>query len=192
MDPSNTAPHWVITATEFQINSYDFQIWDTNPRCSWDTVMWSFEEPMQWVLEPFGAKGKHCRMYVLGYVNDTVWLTARAFNPCASEGVEQRYWFVCSFYGIDENGPSTSSETVNFNVIPNPNDGQMKLVFDHLTGKVGIKVYDMTGGLIDEFQTYNDFDTNELEYSLKGHAKGIYFFVATGKEGTVTKKVVIR
>ena len=68
----------------------------------------------------------------------------------------------------------------------------MKLVFDHFTGKVDIKVYDMTGSLIDDFQTYNGFDTNELEYNLESRGKGIYFFVATGKEGTVSKKVVIR
>jgi hypothetical protein len=127
-------------------------------------------------------------MYVLNQVDDTVWLKARAFNQCFPEGVEQRYWFVCSFYGLDE----TSSETIGFDVIPNPNDGQMKLVFDHLTGKVDIKVYDMMGGLIDEIQTYNGSYTNELEYSMGGRAKGIFYFVATGKEGTVTKKVVIR
>ena len=188
MDPTLIAPHWVITATEFQINAYDLQVWDTNPNCIWDTVTWSFEEPMQWLLEPFGEKGKHCKMYVLNYVNDTVWLKARVFNQCAPEGIEQRYWFVCSFYGIEETG----SETIGFNVIPNPNNGQMKLVFDHLTGKVNIKVYDMMGSLIDDFQTYNGFETNELGYNLKGRGKGIYFFVATGKEGIVSKKVVVR
>ena len=188
VDTTNKAPHWVITATEFQINSYDFHIWDNNPICGWDTVTWSFEEPVQWLLEPYGDQGKHCKMYVLNYMNDTVWLTARAFNHCAPEGIEQRYWFVCSFYGLEETG----SETAGFNVIPNPNDGQMRLSFDHLTGKVGIKVYDMMGSLVDDIQTYNGLDHNELEYSLKGRTKGIYFFVATGKEGTVAKKVVIR
>jgi hypothetical protein len=68
----------------------------------------------------------------------------------------------------------------------------MKLVFDHLTGKVAIKVYDMMGSLIDEIQTYNGSNTNELEYSMGCRAKGIYFFVATGKEDTVTKKVVVK
>ena len=188
MDTINKAPHWVITATEFQINAYDFQIWDTNPNCSWDTVTWNFEEPMLWLLEPYGDKGKHCKMYVLNHVDDTVWLTARAFNRCAPEGIEQRYWFVCSFYEIEETG----SETIGFNVIPNPNDGQMKLVFEHLTGKVDIKVYDMMGSLVDYIQTYNGFDHNELEYSMKGRTKGIYSFVATGKEGTLAKKVVVR
>ena len=188
MDTENPAPHWVATATEFQINAYDFQIWDTNPDCSWDTVTWSFEEPTPWDLAPFGEKGKQCRMYVLNHVNDTVWLKARVFNKCDTVGVEQRYWFVCSFFGLDE----TDSEAIGFNVVPNPNDGQMKLVFDHLTGKVDIKVYDMTGNRIDYIHTFNGFDTNELEYNMEGRAKGIYFFVATGKEGTVSKKVIVR
>lgn len=188
MDTTNKAPHWVITTTEFQIKAYAFHLWDTNPNCYWDTVTWNFEEPMLWVLEPFGEKGMCCKMYVLNQVEDTVWLTARAFNQCAPEGIEQRYWFVSSFYGLEETG----SETIGFDVIPNPNDGQMKLVFDNLTGKVDIKVYDMMGCLIDDIQTYNVSYTNELEYSMEGRAKGIYFFVATGKEGTLTKKVIVR
>lgn len=188
MDPINEAPHWVITATEFQINAYDFQVLDTNPDCIWDTVMWSFEEPIPWLLEPFGEKGKHCKMYVLNYVNDTVWLTARVFNGCTPEGIEQRYWFVCSFYGIEE----TDSETIGFNVIPNPNNGQMKLVFDHLTGNVNVKVYDMMGNLIDQLQTHNSLNSNKLEYQMEGLPKGIYLFTATGKEGTLSKKVVVQ
>ena len=188
MDLINEAPHWVITATEFQINAYDFQVLDTNPDCIWDTVTWSFEEPIPWLLEPFGEKGKHCKMYVLNYVNDTVWLTARVFNGCVPEGIEQRYWFVCSFYGIEE----TDSETIGFNVIPNPNNGQMKLVFDHLTGNVNVKVYDMMGNLIDQLQTHNSLNSNELEYQMEGLPKGIYLFTATGKEGTLSKKVVVQ
>ena len=192
MDAENTAPHWVVTATEFQINSYDFYLWDTNPHCVWDTVTWSLEEPLSWVLEPFGSKGSCCKVYVLTPVDDTVWLKARAFNRCApEEGVEQKYWLVCSFYGIEEGGPSTGSGTANFDVIPNPNNGQMTLCFEHLTGKVDVKVYDMTGKMIDNIQTYNTVGSNTMQYDLKGHSNGIYFFVANSKEGTVTKKVIV-
>ena len=189
MDAGNTAPHWVVTATEFQINSYDFQLWDTNPNCYWDSVTWSFEEPLSWVLEPFGEKNQCCKVYVLSQVEDTVWLSARAFNACAQDGIEQRYWFVCSFYGIEEGGPSIGS--ANFDVIPNPNNGQMTLCFEHLTGKVDIKVYDMMGKMIDNIQTYNTVDANSMLYDLKGRSNGIYFFVVNGKEGTVTKKVIV-
>ncbi len=191
MDPANTAPHWVVTATEFQINSYDFHLWDTNPHCYWDSVTWSFEEPLSWVLEPFGEKNQCCKVYVLSQVEDTVWLSARAFNRCAQDGIEQRYWFVCSFYGVEEDGPSTGSGSSNFEVVPNPNNGQMTLHFERLTGKIDVKVYDMRGALIDNVQTYNEVGSNSMAYNLKGSC-GVYFFVVTGKEGVVAKKVIVR
>lgn len=192
VDPANTAPHWVVTATEFQINSYDFHLWDTNPHCYWDSVTWSFEEPMSWLLEPFGEKNQSCRVYVLNHVDDTVWLDARAYNRCAPDGIVQRYWFVCSFYGIDEGDPASDFGNVGFDVVPNPNEGQMTLVFERLTGHIDVKVYDMTGSLIDEFQTYNGLDAHSVSYGMNPRARGIYFFVASGREGVVTKKVIVR
>ena len=188
MDANNNAPHWVITATEFQINSYEFNFWDSIPICNWDSVTWSCDEAPQWVLEPFGEKHKSCRLYVLNYIEDTIWLKARAYNRCQREGIERKYWLVCSFYGIEEQAESLA----DFTVVPNPNNGQMTINFEYLTGKVDIKVYDMTGNLIDNFQTFNDNGPNSLQYDMKRCAAGIYFFVATSKEGTVAKKVVIR
>ena len=192
MDPDNTAPHWVVTATEFQINAYDFNLWDTNPHCHWDSVTWSFVEPVEWILEPFGDRNTCCKLYVLDHVDDTVWLSAHAYNRCAREGVEERYWLVCSFYGIDENGPSTGSGTVNFNIVPNPNNGQMQLNFEQLEGKANIKVYDMRGILVDSFETYNDAGPLSFNYDMKAKGSGIYFFVVVSKEGTATRKVVIQ
>ena len=188
IDPENDAPHWVVTATEFQINDYDFQLWDTNPSCYWDTVTWDFEGDVNWLLEPFGEKGKSCKMYVLAHVDDTIWLRAHAFNRCAPQGVEQRYWFVCSFYGAEEQPESLA----DFNVVPNPNNGQMTLRFEHLTGKVNVKVYDMRGDLIDNFETYNSAESSTLQYNMNHQNNGIYFFVVTGKEGILSKKVVIQ
>ena len=190
MDATNGAPHWVVTATEFQINSYDFNLWDENPNCHWDTVLWSCDEAPEWVLEPFGAKAKCCKVYVLNHVDDTIWLKAHAFNRCApNEGIEQRYWLISSFYGVDENEPMC--ELCNFDVVPNPNKGQMTLNFEYLTGKVNVRVYDMRGTLIDQFATYNGNGPSTYEYNMKTKSSGIYFFVATSKEGTVAKKVVI-
>jgi len=189
MDATDTVPHWVVTATEFQINAYDFNLWDTNPNCHWDTVAWSCDEAPDWVLEPFGDHGQCCKMYVLNRVDDTIWLKAHAFNRCApQEGIEQKYWLICSFYGIEEFGSNLS----NFDVIPNPNNGQMQLKFEYLTGKVNIKVYDMKGTLIDSFETYNNNGPSSFLYNMKNKSEGIYFFVATSKEGTVSKKVVIQ
>ena len=194
-DPENTAPHWVITATEFQINSYDFVLWDNNPHCSWDSVTWAFEDPeIYWVLEPDTTttpKGIRCKMYVLNQVEDTVWLQATVYNECKPDGITRRYWFVCSFYGLDENEPSSESETIDFTVVPNPNNGEMTLYFSHLNGKHEVRIYDMRGTLIDQFQTSNTVDRYSLPYHLKAMAKGIYCFVVTGKTGTVTKKVIV-
>ena len=130
-------------------------------------------------------------MYVLDQVNDTIWLEAHAYNRCTSgEGIVQRYWFVCSFYGIDENDVSTGP--VDFNVVPNPNNGQMQLLFENLDGKAEVKVYDMRGLLIDSFETYDSSGRFGCPYDMKVNANGIYFFVVTTKEGTLSKKVVIQ
>lgn len=188
MDATNDAPHWVVTATEFQINSYDFNFWDTNPNCRWDTVTWTCDEAPNWVLEPFGSIGQCCKVYVLNYVEDTLWLKARAYNRCTNEGVEQRYWLVCSFYGVEE----MESSLANFDVIPNPNNGQMRLDFEYLTGNIDVRVYDMKGCLIDKFQTFNANGPYSYTYNMKAKNDGIYFFVATSKEGTVAKKVIIQ
>lgn len=188
MDATNEAPHWVVTATEFQINSYDFNFWDTNPNCHWDTVTWTCDEAPNWVLEPFGSIGQCCKVYVLNYVEDTLWLRARAFNRCTNEGVEQRYWLVCSFYGVEE----MESSLANFDVIPNPNNGQMRLDFEYLTGNIDVRVYDMKGCLIDKFQTFNANGPYSYTYNMKAKNDGIYFFVATSKEGIVAKKVIIQ
>ena len=193
MDPENTAPHWVVTATEFQINSYDFHLWDTNQHCYWDSVTWNFTEPNHWVLEPFGDKNMCCKVYVLEQIEDTVWLEAHAYNRCApQEGIVQRYWFVCSFYGIEEGDSSTSSYAFNFDVIPNPNNGMMQLHFENLNGKANIKVYDSRGMLLDSFETYDSNGQSSYPYDMKAAKNGIYFFVVTNKEGTAAKKVVIQ
>lgn len=189
IDEENTAPHWVVTATEFQIVSYDFHLWETNPVCLWDTVTWSCDEAPGWVREPYGEKGRYCKLYVLNRVEDTVWLRAHAFNRCAPEnGVEQKYWLVCSFYGLDEQGGSPAE----FSVAPNPNNGQMTLSFNHFEGKIDVKVYDMMGRLLDDFEFYNENGIESMQYNMKENGNGIYFFVAVGKEGVVSKKLIIK
>ena len=67
----------------------------------------------------------------------------------------------------------------------------MELFFENLTGKVSVKVYDMRGALVDVIETCNDLDSKTLPYAMKQTSSGIYFFVATAKEGTIAKKVII-
>lgn len=68
----------------------------------------------------------------------------------------------------------------------------MQLNFEYLTGKVNVRVYDMKGTLIDQFETFNGNGPNTYLYHMKNKTDGIYFFVATSKEGTIAKKVVIQ
>ena len=78
-----------------------------------------------------------------------------------------------------------------FDVVPNPNNGNMELFFDRFEGRTDVKVYDMRGVLIDHFQTYNGIGSSTYPYTMKFVGNGIYYFVATGKEGVLTKKVII-
>ena len=199
LDPENTAPHWVITATEFQINAYDFYFWETG-RSRWTApVNWRFVKKLnddewvddpntQWVLEPDSTTspiGMRCKMYVLNYMPDTIWLAATAKSDCGE--TTRYYWFVCSFYDVEEH----SEIKADFNVIPNPNSGEMMLNFEQMDGRVEVKVYDMRGTLIDHIQTENTANKHSISYNLNVRASGIYCFVATGRNGTVAKKVIV-
>ena len=180
------APHWVIPATEFQVNSYEYKIWETGA-AEWDGVIWSLDKS-NWSIETFGDKGERCKVYVLEYVSDSVWLTAKVINSCSPvDGIEKKYWLVCSFYDVDEN-PASS---VNFSVLPNPNRGEMTLKFEKMKGNTNVKVLDMRGVLVDEFEVSLDDDILTRQYSLPNKQAGMYLFVATGEGFVVTQKVVV-
>ncbi len=185
-DPSNTAPHWVVTTTDFEIQGYEFMLKDNNPACHWDTVVWSFENDIPWELEPLGDKGSHCKVYVLHQLEDTAWLNAKVYNNCFPDGIERRYWLVSSFYGIEDGGASTGLGA--FEVTPNPNNGEMTLHFGQFAQKADVRVYDMRGVLIDHFQT----DETTVSYHCPSLVQGMYLFVATNKDGIINKKVIIQ
>lgn len=182
LDTNNIYPHWVVTATEFQINAYDFHLWDTNPNCRWDTVVWSFENPeIHWLLEPSGDQGKHCKMYVLNYAEDTVWLRAHAFNRCASdEGVEQRYWFICSFYGMDE------FTAIEAKVYPNPTKGTVIAEADNIER---VRVVDMLGQTVVD-REYGQ--TSSVTLDLNALMPKVYLIEIKTCNGISRKQIVIR
>ena len=95
--------------------------------------------------------------------------------------------------GLNPGADATSFiANADFSVVPNPNKGQMTLNFENLTGKIKVKVYDMRGVLIDDFETYNVMNSYAYTYQMKNRVDGIYFIVATGKEGTIAKKIIIK
>ena len=189
VDYSNTYPHWVVTATEFQINSYEFTFRDHNSACRWDSVSWAFETPnVNWLLETDSTTTPPnliCKMYVLNYVTDTIWLRATAYNNCYPQGVSTRYWFVCSFYGTDE-----WAAQPEIDILPNPNKGEMSIYFGDLEGMVNATVYDMQGQTIDRFSLVATSKSRH-SYSLNGQKSGIYLFVFNYNGNIVTKKIII-
>lgn len=193
-DANNIAPHWLVPATEFQINVYSYTLEDGSYPgiCHWDSVTWCCRTHngtiVNWPIEVSPNSDRVIDLYPLYYVADTVWLTATAFNRCAPQGVSREYFLVCSFYGIEE----YESALADFSIVPNPNNGQMTLNFEYLTNKLNIKVYDMRGNLLDDFVYNNPVGPSRLEYDMSSYPDGMYFFVVTGKEGSRSKKVVIR
>ena len=181
------ATHSVITASEFQINTYDFTISEKG-QSQWENVVWTLKDQygndVEWEMET-EDNGRILHLTVFRYVPGILTLTATASNRCGE--VERTHWLTCSFYGIEEEAASR----VNVDIVPNPNNGQMTLNFEYLTGNVNIKVYDMKGNMIDNFNTFNSFGPNTLQYNMKEFSDGIYYFVVSAKEGTVTRKVVI-
>ncbi len=179
----------VITFTEFFSFQYDFFVEDTLGHIDdWETFDWHISKP-SWTVEPFEKNDEpnrhYCRVYVADPSDDLVKLWCNVSNHCHQDSVV--FYLQSSFFGID------GHETVpaGFNIVPNPNNGDMELRFENLTGKTSIKVYDMRGTLIDVIDTYNDLYSNTLHYNLRPISPGIYYFVATAKEGTIAKKVII-
>ncbi len=187
-DPNITNPHWPITATEFNVNRYTYRVYDKGDSdiSKWkiDQCEWKISKN-SWRIVPNLEDPLECTVYAMDWVPDSICLSFKAVNNCDS--VTAEYWLHPSFYGINDN----EATRADFNIVPNPNDGQMALIFSCFDGKVVVNVYDVMGNLMDSFETINDKESKIVEYQING-SKGIYFIVANGKEGTISKKVIIR
>ena len=181
----------VITNTEFFSFNYDFYVEDTLGHIdNWDSCVWHISKE-SWQIEP-SPEGvdvqPNCRVYVADRDDNPVELSCTIYNShCEPYSVTRKFYLKSSFFGLDDH----ETNQARFDVVPNPNNGQMTLYFEHLTGRVNIKVYDMRGSLIDQFEITNETETKTLPYYLNQSMSGVYFFVATGKEGSMARKVVI-
>lgn len=184
----------VITNTEFFSFQYDFFVEDSLGHYDeWDSCIWHISKE-SWLIDTIlpeyhNEKTRHyCRVYVADRVEDPVELSCTIYNHrCEPLSIKRKFYLKSSFFDIDEQETGKSQ----LSVVPNPNSGQMELRFERLTGKVEVKVYDMRGSLIDQFEIYNPLENSTLSYRLQHPSAGIYFFVATAREGTLAKKVVI-
>ena len=185
ISPGVISPHYPITATEFNVNRYVYRAVDALSDFTWidNLCEWSISKP-SWRIVP-SDDNITCTVYPMDWVEDTVWLTVKAVSDCDSTIAE--YWLHPSFYDIND----SETTRADFNIVPNPNNGVMELRFENMEGKVEVKVYDVMGILVDSFVIYNDVGSKTIPYNLNGRG-GIYFFVATAKEGTIAKKVVVK
>jgi hypothetical protein len=180
----------VITNTEFFSFQYDFYVEDERGHFDdWDSCVWHISKE-SWQIEPDPAEYQHeterryCRVYVAEHDDVPVELTCTVYNShCYPYSITRKFYLKSSFFGVDDQ----ESARLTFDVIPNPNNGEMTLRFSGFSGKVSVKVYDMTGHWIDQME----IDSETLPYHLDGHASGVYYFVVTGKEGMMAKKVIV-
>ena len=178
-----------VTNTEFFAFQYDFSVEDTLGHIDdWDQVEWRISHP-SWAIEPIENEGvsdkRYCRVYIAEHCDEYVELWCKVSNSCHQDSVV--YYLKSSFLGLDSHETASS----DFNIIPNPNKGKMDLLFENLTGKVSVKVYDMCGTFVDQIETFNESEHKTLHLDLQPSSSGIYFFVATAKEGTLAKKVIV-
>jgi PKD repeat protein len=186
-DTIDSNPEYPITATEFSVNSYTYQVkerwksdiskWDFS-KCKWEISKDS------WRIVTDENDPLQCIVYPMDWVPDSILLSFIAVNDCGSDTA--KYWLHPSFYGIEENEAYPAAVSI----IPNPNNGQMQLKFENMEGRLSIKVYNSTGILVDSFEIQSSYGET-YNYSAKRLNNGIYFFNITDGKRAVTKKVVI-
>ena len=179
-------PHWPITATEFNVNRYTYFASDPKSDATWinEQCEWSISKE-SWRIVP-SDDNRSCTVYAMDWVPDSICLSFKAVNRCSESEIAE-YWLHPSFYGIEEQ----EAYPATVNIIPNPNNGQMQLRFENMEGKLNIKVYTMSGALVDSFELKTIGVGETYDYSMKRLVNGVYFFTITDGKRSVTKKVVV-
>ena len=186
-DQNVESPHHPITATEFNVNRYTYFASDPKSDASWynGQCEWSISKP-SWRVET-SADNRSCTVYAMDWVEDTIWLYFKAVNPCSEEGIVAKYWLKPSFYGIEE----LDAYPASVDIVPNPNNGQMELRFENMNGHLSIRVYNVTGALVDNFELKSVQTGDSYQYAMKQLQNGVYFFSISDGKRSITKKVVI-
>lgn len=78
----------------------------------------------------------------------------------------------------------------DFNIFPNPTDGDLNLQLMAMKGKVIIRVHDMLGNLVAHHEVYTKEFDSIIPYSLVGKTAGVYYFTVIYNREIITKKVV--
>ena len=183
----------VVTSTEFFSFQYQFKVVETtHSQSEWNTCIWTISKP-SWEIEfdPIPVKNadgmfeSQCTVYVADRDEDYVVLSATVKNDCDS--LTRRFYLKSSFLGVDEHSSMESAVSI----VPNPNNGQMRINFEDMEGRTAIRVFDMTGNQIDAFETNISASRQSIDYTMKPYTEGIYLFVFANHNRVFTKKVVI-
>ena len=174
--------HWPIggSETHISVNEYGIRLLET--RTEVDTVLWQIDCP-NWYVEPHGSKGKECTLYIFTYLLEPITLHAWAINRC--DTVHEEFFIQTSYYDVEEN-----AENTDFEVTPNPTDGNLTLHFGNLQGRVEVQVFNTIGQKMDAFVLEEGLN-REMPYSMSEFKNGLYYFVINNKGRMLTQKVMI-
>ena len=116
-------------------------------------------------------------------------VTIKTLDP--DFGRYTRYDFTVGYgLGLEED----KSKSFEFNVFPNPTDGNFKISLDNFIGEnLQVNVYSVTGKLIKNIplnQSNIDGYYN-IDVNLEGVSKGIYFIKVIADQNTATRQLVI-
>ena len=181
---------WVVGGSEFQYTVENYKI-ETDPKSTHETNWTLFDKDghrfEKWEIIPYD-NGDKCYLYIYTFERDSIRLHAqtRSTGECECGGEEKDIWIHCGYHGINE-----TSDLGNIDIFPNPNDGNMTLSFDNLMGEALVKIYNITGTLIDQFTVHNEFGHLAYTYQSGKFTPGVYFFTIANKKGLITKKVVV-
>jgi PKD repeat protein len=189
-DLSVPNPHWPITATEFNVNRYTYRVQDSVSDISrWNLGQCEWEiSKNSWRIVTDENDPLECMVYAMDWVPDSICLSFKAVNSCSgSVGVVAEYWLHPSFYGVADQEAYPAAVSV----IPNPNNGRMQLRFENLEGDLDIRVYSLTGTLVDAFGLKSVKTGETHEYAMKRLTNGVYFLNISDGKRSVTRKVVV-
>ena len=171
---------WVVGGSEFQYNIERYWV-NVSPNARHHTT-WAFGDPnfKRWELIPQGANNDSCAIYIYTFETDSIELVASTLSECGCSNDRHSIWIHCGYYDVPE-------QTARVEILPNPNDGNMRIQCEGMSGDVEVKVYDLIGRLVDRFLLEGGSGT----YQSDRCTPGVYCFALTSREGTLMKKVII-
>ena len=173
--------HFPIGGSETYISANEYAIRLNEERASVDTVLWQVDCP-DWIISPHG-KGETCTLYIYSFLPDTIQLQATVVNRCDS--IREVFFIKTSYFDVDEH-----IGFEEFEVSPNPTDGQITLRFSRMEGVAEISLYNGQGQLVDSFKV-DVGAMKEMDYTLPKVGNGLYYLVLKNKGTTLTRKVAV-